>query len=111
MDPGIRRFVLRAGFCWLALLAAGALWGLYQSHHQHYWAARANGGFAFVFWGSAVMVGALALYLFASITSAGLERWEWLLPVRGRWARYLIIALLVPLTLLFLLLVFGMPIA
>jgi hypothetical protein len=106
-----REWVLRGGAIWLIILALGAFEGAYRAAHATSWHGVANGRFAFECFGLAIPCGALLLLLYALVTSPWMQRVEWLLPLRGRWARYLVNAVIVVLWLLLLLLVFGRPVA
>lgn len=85
-----RRTAFQSGWTIVAALALGALDGLYRSTLKQNWAARANGEFTFIYCRGAAIAGALVLGLFALVNSAFFARLEWLLPVRGRWARRLL---------------------
>lgn len=88
MEP--RRFPARA-VLGLLLLATGALAGGYQATHgdPRNWARIAKGTEVFFCWGIASLLGCLLLGGHALWNSPWFERLDWLLPVRGRWARYL----------------------
>jgi hypothetical protein len=107
----MRKFVLVSGSIVLTLLGLGALQGHDQAFHAHHWATRANGDFRFIYCGLATVAGTLLLGLFALTTSPWFDRLEWLLPVRGRWARQLISGIMAALVLLLLLLILFFPVA
>lgn len=95
----------------MAMLAGGALHGKWQSWHGSYWAGKANGEFAFFHLGLSAVCGAIALGLYALATADPMDRVDWLLPVRGLWARWLLRALTVTFGLLALSFVLAMPVA
>lgn len=111
MDPCTRSLTLRAGGTLAVILAVGALAGRYEATHGRYWMTRANGNIHFIHWGLACIGMLVWLLVFSIVTSAWFVRLEWLLPVRGRWARYLADTVLFILGLFIALLLVLMPIA
>ena len=96
-DVRARIQVLGYGLLSVALLAMGALNGKHLATHGENWARVATGKTWYTCWGSAALLGALLLVLYVLLTQERIARFEWLLPVRGRWAGYVCRGILIAL--------------
>jgi hypothetical protein len=91
----------------VVLLAAGALQGKYDAlaSHPMNWGGRASGEFRFFNWGFASAIGLVLMVLDAVLREDETEGWDWLFPLKGRYARRLLINLATLLKITFALLV------
>jgi hypothetical protein len=109
--PDVRRLIVKAAAAFAVLLALFAAWGAYDSVHGRYWMVKANGSIHCEWCGPAALVTLLWMAAFAFLTSPAPRRLGWLLPVNGRWAEYLVLAVLALWALAILAWLLLMPIA